>query len=116
MWANKKLEWKIGEPGAAEVCDKNVKMLDGLFLMVTKRCANPYCKWPISALRLTTYAAPGIGDICATCHDLYNAITIINLGLKDIHYFRRHHEEWKREQEEYKKKRRGMGLDGGGTI
>ena len=113
MWNNKKLEWKIGEEGSIEVCKKNTEMMDGLFKMLTKKCANPYCQWPISSLRLTTYAAPNIGDVCATCHDLYSAITFMNLNLANSNYFKNHHEIWLREQEELKKKRRTMGLDGG---
>jgi hypothetical protein len=112
-FANRKLEWKIGEEGANEIVLKNVQMLDGLFRLLTKKCANPYCKWPISSLRLTTYAAPNIGDVCATCHDLYSAITFMNLNLANSNYFRNHHEIWKREQDEIKKKRRNMGLDEG---
>ena len=114
-FANQKLEWKIGEEGADEVCRKNVQMLDGLFRLLTKKCANPYCKWPISSLRITTYAAPNVGDVCATCHDLYGAITFMNLKLANSNYFRNHHEAWLKEIEEIKKKRRTMGLDGGSS-
>jgi hypothetical protein len=112
-FANRKLEWKIGEDGANEVVLKNVQMLDGLFRLLTKKCANPYCKWPISSIRLTTYAAPNIGDVCATCHDLYSAITFMNLNLANSNYFRNHHEAWVKEQEEIKRKRKNMGLDEG---
>jgi hypothetical protein len=114
-FANIKLEWKIGEEGANEIVLKNVQMMDGLFQILTKRCANPFCQWPISHLRINTFAAPGVGDICATCHDLYTAITFMNLNLKNSQYFRACHEEWVKEQEERMKKRRNMGLDGGGS-
>ena len=113
-FANHKLEWKIGEEGADDVCLKNVQMMDGLFRILTKKCANKFCQWPISSLRITTYAAPGIGDVCATCHDLYSTITFMNTYLANSHYFRGHHEAWVKEQEEINKKRRDMGLNGGG--
>jgi len=112
-YANIKLEWKIGEPGADEVCRKNVKMMDGLFRVFTKKCANEFCQWPISHLRINTFAVPGLGDICATCHDLHTAVTFMNIGLTNSQYFRNHHDDWVREQDEIKKKRRNMGLDGG---
>ncbi len=112
MWTNRKLEWKIGEPGSTEVIKKNVEMMDGLFKILTKKCGNPYCKYPISALRLENYAVPIYGDVCAVCRDLYTAVGF-NEKLLMSSYFRNHHEEWKKEQDEFKKKRRNMGLDGG---
>jgi hypothetical protein len=111
-FANRKLEWKIGEDGANEVVLKNVQMLDGLFRLLTKKCANTYCKWPISSLRINTYAIPNVGEVCATCHDIHSSLTFMNLHLLNSNYFRDHHEAWTKEQEEIKRKRRNMGLDG----
>lgn len=108
----KKLEWKIGESGADDIVLKNVRMIDALFEMRLKRCGNPYCRYPISALRLDTFATPDNGDVCATCHDLYNSVTMANNLLSNKSYFRNHHFEWKREQEEAAKKKKKF-MDGG---
>ena len=112
-YANRKLEWKIGEPGADEVCNKNVRMMDGFFGILPNRCANEFCRWPISSLRINSHSVPGLGDVCATCHDMYTAVIFMNLKLNDSNYFKRHHEAWKKEQEDIKRKRRNMGLDEG---
>lgn len=108
----KKLEWKIGEPGADDVVVRNVRMLDALFEVRRKQCGNPFCKYPISALRLDTFATPDYGDVCATCHGLYGCVTMANGLLKNKSYFRELHFEWKREQEELAKKKKKW-MDGG---
>lgn len=115
-YANQKLEWKIGEPGADVVCDKNVQLMARVFETLTKRCAHDFCKWPISALSVNTYTIPGVGDVCATCHDLYTALIFMNLKLSNPNYFKSHHDLWRIEQaekaKENKERRRRLGLDG----
>jgi hypothetical protein len=110
---NRYKTWRIDEPGASEVCDKNIQFMQAVMDNYTKKCGNPDCKWPISALRTENYAAPEYGDICATCHDIYVSLSFMNPMLEHHpRYFLDLHEAWKKEQaEEIRKKKRF--LDGG---
>lgn len=97
----KKLEWKIGEEGADAVIAKNLRMMDELVQRYEKCCANPFCNYPISALRETSFAAPGYGDVCATCHDLWTALAF-NGKLVRYNYFKDLHEQWLKENKDIK--------------
>jgi hypothetical protein len=106
--------WKLGEPGAAEVCDKNVRLLDELRARLSKQCG--HCRWPISAIRDETFGCAEYGDICKLCHELYGVLTFSNLQLKNTMYFRALHTEWQKKENERKERekkfRERLGLDG----
>jgi hypothetical protein len=97
--------------------EKNVRIMDLLFQRLFRRCANPFCGWPIQVYRDQTYAAPFYGEVCATCHDLYTALSITNTQLSSPKWFHNAHDAWVEEEtrrkQEYKRKRRDMGLDDG---
>jgi hypothetical protein len=103
---NRFKEWKIGEPGSEEVIHKNLQMMDGLFAMLEKSCSNEFCQYPISAIRMECFAVPNVGDVCATCYGMYQAISIMNPKLRHSQYFQARHNEWKREIEDFKRWRR----------
>ena len=88
------------------------RIMDGLVL----KCANPFCKWPIRVNRDQNFSAPFYGEICATCHDLWSAITIMNRGLTNTKYFWNAHDAWVKEREAFKKSRKNMGLDEDGVT
>lgn len=104
--------WHIDEKGASEVCDKNIQFLATITETFTKKCANPDCGWPISAIRTDNFGALGYGDVCATCHDMFVAITFMNPHLRNPKYFMDLHEQWKKELEEEKRKKR-RNMEGG---
>ena len=93
----KKLEWKIGEEGSEGVIARNLHMMDEVVQRYEKCCANPFCNYPISALRETSYGAPEYGDICATCHALFMAVSQFNPNLSRPTYFKDLHEQWLKE-------------------
>ena len=92
-WGLAKL-YRLGTPEGEHVIDKNVQMIEEIFAGLWKRCGNPYCQYPISSI--SAYGAPEYGDICATCHDLYSALTFPNKGLRDREYFKKLHDAWKK--------------------
>lgn len=98
----------MGEEGADAVIAKNLRMMDQLFQRLEVCCANELCRYPISALRQERFAVPGLGDVCATCHGMHQAISFMNPQLEDGAYFKLAHEAWKKEQDEWKKKRKRM--------
>lgn len=93
--------WKLSDPEAKQVIERNVRQIDQIFEGLWKKCGNPYCNYPISSLPTRTYGAPEYGDVCATCHDLYTALSYSNVQLSNSQYFLNAHNDWKR--------------DGGGT-
>ncbi len=113
-YANKKLEWKVGEPGSEAVIERNLRLMDMVFDRLIKKCGNPFCLWPISVMRDANFATPEHGDVCATCHDLYSALTMANTKLLRTNYFRDAHNQWIQENDPNKNKerRKRLGLDG----
>jgi len=98
--------WKLGEEGADAVIDMNCRVFDLLRDRTVNRCKTPNCGWPISALRSKNFETPDHGQVCATCHDLYNAITMMNTRLRDTTYFRKIQAEYLKEIEEFKNKKK----------
>jgi len=101
--------WRIGEEGASEVCDKNVQFMAAVAENYSKKCSNPYCRWPISALREENFIVPKVGEVCVTCHSMFVAVSFVNKELKNQYYFHHLQEEWeKQREEEIKKKKKTM--------
>jgi hypothetical protein len=96
--------WKIGEPGADRIVDLNCRVLDLVLGTLVKTCNAPGCGWGISALRKYNYEVPEFGEVCATCWDVYNTLTMANKLLKSTLYFRNHHEFWKAQQDANKRR------------
>lgn len=90
---------------------QNVHMLQRLMDGLVKKCGNPFCRQPIRHVRDRDYSAPGHGEICATCNDMHQAISILNVFLKNCKYFYQAHDAWEKEIIDEKEKRRKMGLD-----
>jgi hypothetical protein len=95
---------------------RNIALLQRVSECLIKRCANPFCKWPIRTVRDANYAAPFIGEICATCHDLYAAVSFMNPQLSNPKHFYNAHDAWVKEVQDIKRKRRNMGLDDDGIA
>jgi hypothetical protein len=99
---------------------KHVRFCDGIFTRLVKRCANPFCKWPIAYGREMNYSAPYYGEICSTCHDMYSALSITNPKLRNPRYFHGLSDQWMADEEKRKKdeknRRNRLGLDGDGTT
>lgn len=95
---------------------KNVHLVERVLEGLVKKCGNPFCKWPIRHVRDRDYTAPFYSEICATCHDLYSALTIMNPNLKNTKYFYDAHDAWVKEIKAHKDKRRTMGLDENGIA
>jgi hypothetical protein len=89
-----KTEWRIGEEGANEVCRKNARLMEMIFDSLVTPCGNPYCNWKVSSIRSRNFTVPEYGDVCATCHDLYTNLTMMNLRLTDTMYFQKIHAGW----------------------
>ncbi len=103
--------WKIGDPEGERVADHNVQQIQQIFQGLWKKCANPYCRYPISSMK--SYGAPGYGDVCATCHDLWSALSFANTQLRNSQYFMAAHEEWKKGGDggsDWRNKRDKLGL------
>lgn len=107
--------WKIGDPGADSVCNKNVRLMDQIADRSEKRCGNPDCRFPIPSNSELNFSAPGFGELCTTCRDLWTALSYTNTRLRNSNYFRAHHDAWLKDEQakaQYKKdQRRRMGLD-----
>ena len=101
----------ISNPPKDTVERRNTLILQLLSDRLTKRCANKFCEWPIQALREQNFSVPFIGEVCATCHDMYTAISIMNPFLKMGRHFHNAHDEWANEAAAEKRKRRDMGLE-----
>jgi hypothetical protein len=116
-FGGRKLEWKLGESGSEEIIDKNVRLIDMVFGRLSKRCGNPFCKWPISSLRTDNLEIPEYGEVCSLCFGLYSTLTYGGNPQLKGHTFRNAHNEWKAENnpDEIKRKRRRLGLDGEGN-
>lgn len=95
---------------------KNVHVVERVLDGLVKKCGNPFCKWPIRHVRDRDYSAPFYGEVCATCHDLHSALTIMNPCLKNTKYFYDAHDAWVKEVKAYKEKRKTMGLDENGIA
>jgi len=95
---------------------KNVHVIERVLEGLVKKCGDPFCRWPIRHVRDRDYTAPFHGEICATCHDLYSALTIMNPFLKNTKYFYDAHDAWVKEIKAYKEKRKTMGLDENGIA
>ena len=96
--------WKMGEKGADHIIDVNCRVLDLVLGTLKKQCNAPGCEWGISALRANNYEVPDVGEVCATCWDVYNSLTLANRLLKNTMYFRNLHSLWKLEQAEIRKR------------
>lgn len=105
----RKIEWKIGEPGSEAVVARNLRMMDELFRRLETRCANELCQYPLSALRQERFAVPEFGEVCATCHGMYSAVSFMNPNLTKGNYFKDLHDAWLREIRDFKDKRKRMG-------
>lgn len=101
---------------AQTTADKNARAFDEISSRLTKRCGNPFCRTPISAVRNDNWGSPDYGDICITCHQALDALGVLNKGLVDWLYFRKLHEAWTKENADAikaeKERRRRLGLDG----
>lgn len=95
---------------------KNVAMLQSLTDALVKKCSNSFCRWPIKVFHDTNYAVPFVGEVCATCHDLHTAISIMNPFLKNGRFFSDAHFAWTREAEAQKQRRKNMGLDDNNAV
>lgn len=115
-----RLDWSektfLERPALDTTERKNVHVVQSIMDGLVKKCGNPFCKWPIRVNREQSFSAPYYGDICATCHDLWSAITILNVFLKDPKYFWNAHDAWVKEVEAVKKSRKNMGLDENGIA
>lgn len=99
-----RISWKMGEPGADHTVRVNCRVLDLILGTLKKKCCAPGCEWGISALRTHNYEVPEVGEVCATCWDVYNSLTMANRYLQNTMYFRNHHTQWKLEQEAIRKR------------
>lgn len=95
---------------------KNIHVVQSIMDGLVLKCANPFCGWPIRVNREQNFSAPFYGEICATCHDLFSAITMLNICLKDPKWFYKAHDAWVKEVEAIKKSRKNMGLDDNGIA
>lgn len=101
--------WKIGDPGADEVCWKNTRLMDEVFGKLHKKCAVPDCNYPISSLRVENFIVTDVGEVCTVCHDMYASLIFINKQLVDRDYYLKHHVQWRKENEEQIRKRKRWG-------
>jgi hypothetical protein len=110
------LAWaKYQNAPAVSTCGKNVRAVDEITSRLVLRCGNPFCRFPLSALREDHFATADCGDVCATCNDMHSALTVVNKKLRNWLYFRALHEAWKKEEAEKarneKRRRDRLGLD-----
>jgi hypothetical protein len=115
--------WKLGEPGAEETILKNARALRELIGLTTKVCGNPFCQYPLDNDKETAaglicvmhVSDPTYGELCATCRDLRTSISMMNVGLKNPHFFRAASDLDKAARDEeikkHKRLRDRMGLD-----
>lgn len=96
--------WPLGTKEADHTIDLNCRIMDLLFDRLSKHCNAPGCGWPISVLREQNYEVPEVGEVCATCWDIYSSLTMANKQLKNTLYFRQHHDKWKAEQSSNKRR------------
>lgn len=101
-----KVEWKLGELGAAEIIKTNVAFYDKIRTILTRRCKAPDCGYVISALE-ESFTVPGVGSVCGVCYYMHEALLAgpqYGLpGLKNPYYFRTLHEQWVREKSDPKR-------------
>jgi hypothetical protein len=74
----------------------NCETYDRLFRVCIRRCANPECDYPLSALVENFYSVTFEGKVCDLCHTLEDAANQ-QPGLREAH------KEWKKIQDEKKR-------------
>ena len=95
--------WKfneLSEKRRAEIIELNLMALRGLQSLCKLECANPLCKWPLSALAPEDerFDVFGVGRVCSVCKQMHWAVTQ-QKGLRQAH-------------EDDERSRKRMGLDG----
>jgi hypothetical protein len=105
-----KTRWKLSDPEAQEIMRENCAFYDKIRGILSKRCAVPDCDYVISSLRVeeSDFVLPGFGNVCGLCFYMHYALQ--HPGLRDIYYFRKHHEQWMKDNEGNQKGRDRMGL------
>lgn len=106
----------VDHPPLNTIKDKNIHALQSLADGLFRHCANPFCGWPIKSNRDQNFQAPFVGEICATCHDIYVAISFMNPFLRVPKFFHNAHDEWVKETEKDKQHRKNMGLNEDGVA
>lgn len=101
-------EYKITDPEADAIIQKNCKVYDKIRAVLSRRCKAPDCGYMISSLE-ESFGVPDFGEVCGVCFHMYHALQSPFLSNK--FYFRDHHDQWKKELAEFKAMRRRLGLD-----
>ena len=73
-----------------EICRANCVYFDNLFRAFKKRCANPFCRYPLRSVEGINFI-PEYGEVCELCDWLYYAA-------KRQPRLEQAHEQWKKEQ------------------
>jgi hypothetical protein len=107
-----KTRWKLDDPEAQKAMIENCAFYDKIRDIFPKRCAVPDCGYVLSSLRTEEgggeFVLPGFGNVCGLCFYMHYALQ--HPGLKDVFYFRKHHEQWLKDNEGNQKGRDRMGL------
>src|ERR1700676_2963525 len=95
-----KILWKLSDPESQQIMRENCAFYDKIRSILFKRCAAPGCGYVISSLRLEEggFSLPGYGEVCGVCFYMHHALQ--HPGLRDIFYFRKHHEQWLKDNNE----------------
>jgi hypothetical protein len=84
------------KPWELELTKRNCATYDRFRIICVRKCSNPECNYPLSALEENFFSNDFNGRICDLCHTLEDAARQ-QLGLRQAH------EEWKQEQQAKKK-------------
>jgi len=90
------MESRILTEAEIAICVWNCKSYAYDFKAIRGKCANPQCKYPLSALTENFYSHEVSGKVCDLCHTMEDAVRQ-QTGLRAAH------ENWKKEQESKKK-------------
>lgn len=84
------------KPWEISLTKLNCGTYDRLFKICVKKCSNPDCQYPLSALVDNFYSVSAEGKVCELCHAMEDAANQ-QPGLREAH------KEWKKEQDDKKR-------------
>jgi hypothetical protein len=90
------MEDRVLKSWEVSLTKQNCAVYDKLFKVISRKCANPECSYPLSALNEHFYSADAGGKICELCHTLEDSARQ-QPGLREAH------DAWKRDQNSKKK-------------
>lgn len=62
------MEYRILTPEEQDICERNCELYQALFRYCLKKCANPNCNFPMSALVEHNFSTDFGGKVCELCH------------------------------------------------